>query len=309
MNKSALGVNMSAALLKKIELAGGVSTRLLEMDVFWQVMVECVEAWLQGFTSDVSTPNIAARTALAGNSASKATEETFGLVFSEEGSPEISAISFDETLARTLAASRMRRPVDTLDEIPEMFLKLACEEPARQLWRRFFDTLPGMTAQSADAVIGGSEMIESRLERETRCLRVAIDFDHGMTEAKLFILFDMEQLERITRNYEQLIAKAKPAKDSPAQQTLRAIVKQSHLNLSVHIEQIEMTIAECAALQVEDVLPLPGIDMSELTLCAETMDGGMIELGEGELGVWRHLRAIKLTSPIDEEISRELAEL
>lgn len=279
------------------------------MDAFWQILLEGIEAWLLNFTNDVSTPNIAARTALAGNSASKATEETYGLVFSEAGSPEISAISFDPTLAKTLAAARLKRPVESLQDTPDVFLRLACEEPARLLWRKLFDTLPGMTDQAQDATLGSTELIETRLERDTRCLRVAIDFDHGMTDAKLFIVFDMEQLERITRNYEKLLAKARPSKDSPAQETLRAIVKQSHLHLSVHIEQIEMSIAQCAALEVEDILPLPGIDMSELTLCAETMDGGLIELGEGSLGVWRHLRAIKLTAPIDEEISRELAEL
>lgn len=309
MNKSGSGVNMSVALQKKIDLAGGVSARLLEMDAFWQVMLEAIDSWLKAYTSDVSTPNIAARVALAGNSAAKATEETHGLVFAESVSPELYAISFNETLARTLAASRLRRATDTLDDIPDVFLKLACEEPARGLWQKLYDTVPGLTKGSDCVSVGGTDRIESRLERETRTLRVAIDFDHGMTETKLFLLFDMEQLERITRGFEKIMARAKPAKDSPAQETLRAIVKQSHLHLSVHVEQIEMSIAECAALEIDDVLPLPGIDMSELTLCAETLDGGLIELGEGELGVWRHLRAIKLTAPLDEEISRELAEL
>jgi len=309
VNKFGPGVNMSVALQKKIDIAGGVSTRLLEMGAFWQVMLESIEAWLATYTSDVSTPNIAARVALAGNSAAKATEPTYGQVFSKESSPELYSVSFNETFARTLAASRLRRATDTLDDIPDVFLKLACEQPARDLWRKLYETVPGLTDTKQETPIGGSDLIETRLERETRCLRVVIDFDHGMTDTKLFLLFDVEELERIARDYERNAAKGKLSKDSPAKETLRAIVKQSHLHLSVHVEQIEMAIAECAALEIDDVLPLPGIDMSELTLCAETLDGSLIELGQGELGVWRHLRAIKLTAPIDEEISHELAEL
>jgi len=67
-----------------------------------------------------------------------------------------------------------------------------------------------------------------------------------------------------------------------------------------------MSIADCARLEPGTVITLPGTDRAKLKITAQTVDGP-VEIADGELGVWKHQRAVRLKSPIDPTFIKEVS--
>jgi hypothetical protein len=68
-----------------------------------------------------------------------------------------------------------------------------------------------------------------------------------------------------------------------------------------------MTIGECAKIEVGTVLPLAGADAGRLSLSANTINGS-VDIGTGELGVWKCQRALKLRTPNSENFAQEIVD-
>ena len=67
-----------------------------------------------------------------------------------------------------------------------------------------------------------------------------------------------------------------------------------------------LTLGACSRLEVGQVLELPGTESGQLSLYAETMNGN-VAISQGELGVWKGHRALKLSEPLLDSFIKEIA--
>jgi flagellar motor switch/type III secretory pathway protein FliN len=79
------------------------------------------------------------------------------------------------------------------------------------------------------------------------------------------------------------------------------------MTLDAVLERLSLTIGECAKLEIGTVLPLSGAVAGKLSLTAETINGS-VDIGSGELGVWKRQRALKLSTPVSVSFVQEIAE-
>jgi flagellar motor switch protein FliM len=74
------------------------------------------------------------------------------------------------------------------------------------------------------------------------------------------------------------------------------------------LNRLTLTIGQCSRLEVGQLIALPDVDTSRVSLRAETVNG-TVDIGLCEMGVWKQQRALKLKTPILEPFTRELANL
>jgi flagellar motor switch protein FliM len=92
-----------------------------------------------------------------------------------------------------------------------------------------------------------------------------------------------------------------------SRKSLSDSVLASTTTLDAVLDRLSLTIGECAKLEVGTVLPLSGADAGKLSLSADTLNG-CVDIGSGELGVWKRQRALKLTTPISENFAQEIVD-
>jgi flagellar motor switch protein FliM len=80
------------------------------------------------------------------------------------------------------------------------------------------------------------------------------------------------------------------------------------ITLNCVLDRLSLTIGDCSRFEVGQVLSLPDVNTARVSLQAETVNGS-VEIGHCEMGVWKRQRALKLTTPILEPFTRELAKL
>ena len=74
------------------------------------------------------------------------------------------------------------------------------------------------------------------------------------------------------------------------------------------LERLTLSIGECSRFEVGQLIALPDVDTTRVSLQAETVNGS-VDIGQCEMGVWKRQRALKLKTPILEPFTRELAKL
>jgi flagellar motor switch protein FliM len=74
------------------------------------------------------------------------------------------------------------------------------------------------------------------------------------------------------------------------------------------LDRLTLSIGECSRFEVGQLIALPDVDTTRVSLQAETVNGS-IDIGQCEMGVWKRQRALKLKTPILEPFTRELSKL
>ena len=87
---------------------------------------------------------------------------------------------------------------------------------------------------------------------------------------------------------------------------LRNSVRHSAIRLDAVLAKLPLTLGACSRLEVGQVLELPGTESGRLSLYAETMNGN-VAISQGELGVWKGHRALKLSEPLLDSFIKEIA--
>lgn len=291
-------------LRKKIEAATGIAPSILGMSMFWEQLAADMTAWAQAVFAVETRPKIETRTMVSGEAARALFEDGFTFGFSRDASPGLCALGMDLHAAAMAGSVRLKQDPEGLKTGSSLFLKLLSEQPAGELWTRLAAHLPGHAAPPAGPPLADLSAATGRFEPASRYLQVGfrIMLDGAFAQVSLFL--DPDYVRTLSRQ-----AQAGPAKDSPAgRETLRERVRASPITLDAVLERITLTIGECSRLEVGQVLPLPGVDASSLALSSETLNGS-VDIGQGELGVWKRQRALRLTQPVDESFVREVVDL
>ena len=299
---------MPNALRKKIDMATGLPPSVLELRVLWQLLTNRIANWSRVMFDYETGPVIEARRVLTGESVKDIVDSEAAACFDAAASPGLATIVFDRNLAMHATAVRLRQLPESLADTSSLFLKLMCEQPSASLWRELAEDLPSHANEGDDAPLGEAQNVTGGFEPDRRYLKVAVRLGLAEGEGRVFLVFDMDYLQSTARILGHVAGGTGSHVSEQGRMTLRDRVRGSVVTLDAVLNRVTLTIGDCSRLQVGQVLPLPGLEADRLTLCAETVNGN-VDIGEGQLGVWKQRRAMKLTSEVSERFTRDMADL
>ena len=277
------------------------------MHAFWEGLLCDVQAWaLETLAADIQT-ELEARRLITGSAARELFQEYQATGFAAAGSPGLCAIAIDPETAKQVAATRLNQPVEELSGGSPLLVKLMWELPASALWRRIAARLPDHDASLPAEPVSDFTAAKGGFEPNHKYLQVSVRFMQGETLSIVSILLEPEFVLRMARSSGAELAEDGPLVRTP-HKVLRESVRASAITLDAVMERLTMTIGECSRLEVGQIVPLPGVDPSNLALSSETINGS-VDIGIGEMGVWKRQRALKLKTPVSKSFVREIADL
>lgn len=296
---------MSAVLQKKIDSGAGVPPSILQMREFWAQLLTRIEDWATDTFGLQSQPSLTSRRVVGGRAASDMAENPFTLFFASDVSPGLCAIAFDAACAIRCAATRLRQDPSSLEDASPLFLKLLSEQPTVALWQRLANGLTDHDVHAREDPQSDAGAIAGGLSAASRYLEVEVALTLEGQAASLKCLFEVDYLQTYARNDARRTADRKAEACSQSPKFLSDSVKASAISLNAVLDRMTLTIGECSRLEIGDVLPLASADAGRLSLSAETIHGS-VDIGTGELGVWKQQRAVKLHTPVSESFARAI---
>lgn len=312
------GVPVSAVLRKKIQLAGGLAPKILQCAPLWDGLVAGAESWAGHVYGHELDARIINRCVISGRTAHERIEEGFSFVPLTKTSGPLAAISIDRPGAARYAAVRLNQSSESLMDASELFLKLLCEQPAHALWDAI-STVLSTTAGEATPPLGDIEAMPDAIGPHARIVQVGLSLtteggedgwllEGGEEPPEIRLFFELGALETLARALSQQARNQTAGPAAANQAALRNRLRQSSIRLDGVLDQFDLSIGECARLEVGQVLPLGGNETGQLTLCAETMNGN-VAISHGEMGNWKGQRALKLNAPVIDSFVREIANI
>ena len=293
---------MTSVLRKKLESSGGLPPKVLQNRTFWLTLEAAIAAWLDDVLGGENKVRLQSREVCRG---AALPDDLFGAYlygFQSESDDFIVGVSIDNLIAARVAAGKLDQDPAALAEAPQLFLQLLLEAPAKALGESTARAF-GMVEDEGEppacipfenlSVEGNCLLVYYLSDIEGQAVRVgvALKLDKTIAEA-------MASSEDGIANAPSEEVETPPSLDEP-------LVQNSSVNLEIIIDRLPMSVAECARLESGSVLTLPGTDRSKLIVSAKTVDGP-VDIAMAELGVWKHQRAVKLTSEIDPEFVQEM---
>lgn len=281
---------------------------ILQFNAFWDLLQTKVSAWTFD-TFDVETrgaPN--ERRVVPGNIASGHLDGLLSLVFNSKLSPGLCAIAIDAPGAAMNAGQRLHQDSGALEGVSDLFRKLLFETPAADLWRSVAAGLDDHILVGLQAPFSDYAGAAGGFDPAQRYLMVGFTFTRNEQNAQVWIVFNFDYIQRHALESQKKAANKRAASSGPGSEALRASVKSSMITLDGVLDRLSLTIGECSRFEVGQVLPLPDVNTARVSLQAETVNGS-VDIGHCEMGVWKNQRALKLTTPVLEPFTRELAKL
>lgn len=301
-------LEVSAALRKKIFVGNGVPPTVIRMREFWHELGQSVQTWTLEALDFESSPKIGTFSVISGQDAANLLESPFSYFFNAEQSPGLCAITIDSKCAVQGAAIRLGQDATTLEEATLLFIKLLGEQPACALWKLVCSDLPGHKVDADIAPVPDHEMVSGAFEEKYRYLQVAASFSMAKHETWIKFLFDLRYLQQRASEASWIESDRRAQALAKSPRSLTASVWASPVKLDAVIDRMSLSIGACSRLEVGNVLELPDIGAEKLALWAETVTGN-IEIGVGEIGVFKRQRAVKLKNSITDTVAREIVEL
>lgn len=232
-------------------------------------------------------------------------EDLFGAYlygFDGGASDFIVAVSIDNLIAARVAAGKLDQSPESLAEAPQLFLQLLLEAPAAELASRVSLAF-GMASDEDD--VPDTVAFDS-LEVEGSCLLIYYLCDIEGQAIRIGVALKLDKVIAYASAAGDGVASADGLNDVSSAGLSEPRVQNSSVHLDVIIDRIPMSVAECVRLEPGTVISLPGTDRSKLTIAAKTVDGP-VDIAIGELGVWKHQRAVRLKTDIEPTFLQEVA--
>lgn len=299
---------MSSVLRKKIEAGAGIPPTILQYQDFWNLIQAKVAAWIFD-TYGVETkaiPDI--RKVVPGNIAAAQLDGLQSLVFNSKVSPGLCALGVDTAGAALNAGQRLHQGDAGMDGASALFLKLLFEAPGLGLWRSLAAGLEGHIPAIGQVPLSETAGAAGGFDPAHRYLMIGIAFTKGEARARLWLVFHIDYVLQYAIEALHKGGERRGASGGRSQDALRASMRSSTILLDGVLDRLHMTIGQCSRLEVGQVLQLSEADTARITLQAETVNGN-VAIGFAEMGVWKRQRALKLSTPILEPFTQELAKL
>jgi len=298
---------VSAALRKKLYAVGGVPPTVLRMQDFWTQLQQNTQIWTLEALDIESRPTVGTFSVISGRDATSILESPFSYFFNAHMSPGLCAITVDSKCAVQTAAIRLRQDAASLDEATSLFVKLLCEQPVCTLWDLVCTELQDHSTDAGTEPLSDHKMVSGAFEAEHRYLQVAASFKMLEQETWIKFLFDLDYLQHQATTKLRVHAERRAQACAQSPKSLSDSVWASPVTLDAVLDRMSLSIGACSKLEVGNVLSLPNADPAKLALRAETIKGS-IDIGIGELGVWKRQRAVKLQHPIADTVASEIVE-
>ena len=289
-------------LRKKLESSGGVPPRVIQNTAFWKALEGTVATWIQSVLGEECQVRLQSREVSPGAALADDLFGAYTYGFEFPANEFVVAVSIDNLIAARYAGAKMQQDAASLAEAPQLFLQLLLETPAKELCETVVTTFDmdgpeGELPQSASfdtlEIKGNCVLVYYLAELEGQAVRVGV-------------ALKLDAVLALT-NSAGSDSKGGGALSGPKAGSLsQPRVQNSSVQLDVVLDRLPMSIADCARLEAGTVITLPGTDRAKLKITAKTVDGP-VEIADGELGVWKHQRAVRLKSPIDPAFIKEVS--
>ena len=298
---------MSAVLRKKIEAGAGVPPSILQLQQFWLQLRARTREWAKDtYGSEVDT-TLGARRVVNGKAAQQLLDREIAFYFSENASPGLGAVAIDTAGAVRNAAARMHQDVDSLTDASPLFLKLLAEQAALGLWRTIAGSVLETSVDGLSPLVDPSAT-DAAFDPADRYLLVECRLQIGEDVSRVWHAFRFEFMLQFARDCARRAADQKAEARHHSHKALSDSVLASTIPLDAVLDRLTLTIGECSRFEVGQVLPLADADAARLNLSADTING-RVDIGSGELGVWKRQRAVRLSTPISDSFAQEMADL
>ena len=301
---------MSSVLRKKIQAGVGMPPAILQFDDFWEPLQASVASWFSGTYAIETRASPESRRMVQGNIARSHLEKLSYFIFNSRFSPGLCAIGVDEAGVAMNAHHRPQQPGDNLEGVSELFRKLLLETPVVELWRLVAAGLENHRLTGVQAPLTDFGAAAGGFGPEQRYLMVDFAASKDGQVARICIVFNFDYIQRSADEFEQTaeLRRRASAGKGHGGDALRKSVKSSMIKLDGVLERLTLSIGECSRFEVGQLIALPDVDTTRVSLQAETVNGS-VDIGQCEMGVWKRQRALKLKTPILEPFTRELAKL
>lgn len=293
---------MSAVIRKKLESSGGVPPRVVQNTAFWKTLERTIAVWIESVLEVECQVRLQSRETSSGTALA---DDLFGAYvygFQNPGQDFVVAVSIDNLVASRVAAQKLKQDAASLSEAPPLFLQLLLEEPAKQLCEAlthaFERTGPNGALPELTPISG--------LEYQGHCVLVYLLADLDGQAVRVGVALDLETVLAMTGSGKEGANGGAGLSLAKLGRLSQPRVQNSTVQLRVVLDRLPMNIADCARLEEGAVITLPGTDRAKLKVTAETVDGP-VDIADGELGVWKHRRAVRLKSPIDPTFIKEVS--
>ncbi|WP_084331799.1 FliM/FliN family flagellar motor C-terminal domain-containing protein [Hyphomonas adhaerens] len=296
---------VSAVLRKKIDAGAGIPPSIMQLQHFWLQLQACTQDWAAdtyGIRPEVS---LASRRVVNGQEAQQKLEAESGFYYSAATSPGLAGIALDAAGSIRNAAVRMNQDIESLGDASPLFLKLLAEQAGLELCHQ-------VTADLFDAEEGASSAPDpsgaaGRFETSSRYLLLEYRLQMDDEVSSVWFAYFFEFIQQYVISSQRAASDRKGQGRHQSQRSLNNSILASTTMLDAVLDRLSLTIGECAKLEVGTVLPLAGADGGRLSLSADTING-CVDIGTGELGVWKRQRALKLKTPISKTFAQEIVD-
>tara|TARA_R110000787_G_scaffold4726_9_gene17913 strand:- start:22986 stop:23822 length:837 start_codon:yes stop_codon:yes gene_type:complete len=278
------------------------------MQEFWEQLLSKTDDWARDAFGIETQPIVSSRKVIGGRAANALLENPFTLFFAADVSPGLCAVAMDERCAIQCAATRLHQDAAGLEGASALFLKLLSEQPTLSLWQQFAAGMADHNTQMQKPPQVEASGVAGGLDATSRYLEVDLTLTFDGQTSQIKVLYFLDYMQRYARTYVRQLAERKSKACSQSPKSLSDSVRASAIALDAVLDRMTLTIGECSQLEIGNVLPLNSADAGRLSLSAETVNGS-VDIGSGELGVWKRQRAVKLHTPISESFAREIVEL
>ena len=308
---------MSSVLQKKIEAAGGLPPAVRLCDALWATLSSAIGHWAKDVYGLTIIPSISSQKVLTGSQPAQSFEGSYAFVSVSEAVGPVVAVAINSMGARKYAATRLRQDASTLKSAPDLFLRLMSEHAARGLWSRVVASATQQATASPPHLADFSASGDT-FSQDITYLSVVYTLggdggedswlmEGGDDAPEIQLVLKMDDVKKLVRTLQERV-EPKTAPDETGRDVLRERVRSTTVVLDAVLESMSMTIGECSQLEVGQVITLPNAKMDKLVLSADTVSGSL-PISQGELGAWKGFRALKLRSPVPEDVIREIAEI
>lgn len=280
---------------------------VLRMTEFWDQLIKTANGWVAGAYGVESAADITSREVISGREAREMFESDISFIYASRVVPGLCAIVMDPICVSNYAAVRMSEPVERVKEIPQTFVKLLCEEPSTRLWRAVATEVIGKKPHEQDAATNDVSSATGHFAFTSNYLDVGLKIPIGEQEGLVHLLFDIDAFRQYSTEYQKAIAERKAQLGKESHDTLRKTIRRSSITVDAVLDTVTMSFAAASRLKVGQVIDLPNAELEKLTLAAKTINGNQV-ISNGEMGVWKQNRALKLSEPLSESFMRNVAE-
>ena len=293
---------MSGVLRKKLESSGGLPPSVLQNQAFWMSLESVIANWLDETLGGENQLRLQSREVCRGKALS---DDLFGAyLYGFKGVPHdfIVAVSIDNLIAARVAAGKLDQSPEALAEAPQLFLQLLLEKPAAGL-ANDVATAFGMVGDGED----GPEAVSfESLDVDGNCLLIYYLCDIDGQAIRIGVALKLDKIIAYASTAEDGVASTDGAGENKSATLSEPRVQNSSVQLDVILDRVPMSVAECVRLEPGSVISLPGTHRSKLTISAKTVDGP-VDIAVGELGVWKHQRAVRLKSALEPSFLQEVS--